>query len=377
MLDCTGARRVEHDRVEARQFGAVERTPVEVAVDCIDRPARAVGRGLQRQDGVARGFGGGDFPRHSKRERAEPGEQVGWPRGVADGRAHRGDQRRFTIGGGLEECARRQADRDPAERDGDRIGLIARFGTIAFVHRQPREPVAFAKAGQRLDRFEPDDVHSLERDVDPLVGEGQLHLRISLRREHRGEQFAQRSDQSEQCRVEDMAFVHVDDLVRGGGVEADQHAASCPPRAQARPAARARGRQIGQAELGRKPVLGERAGDPAGAKIGISRVGEVLELAPAAFGKVTAWRQLVARAFGQRAIVEQRVAGHREGDMLARRADPVTARGDAEDRLAHRSAIARGMAAIRSSAIIPGPASSAARPWSQTASHAASNEGRP
>ena len=44
----------------------------------------------------------------------------------------------------------------------------------------------------------------------------------------------------------------------------------------------------------------------------------MLELAAAALGKVAAWRHLVARARLERAVVEQHVAGHREGDMLAR-----------------------------------------------------------
>ena len=44
----------------------------------------------------------------------------------------------------------------------------------------------------------------------------------------------------------------------------------------------------------------------------------MLELAAAAFGKVAAWRLLVAGPGLERAVVEQHVAGHREGDMRAR-----------------------------------------------------------
>ena len=69
--------------------------------------------------------------------------------------------------------------------------------------------------------------------------------------------------------------------------------------------------------------------------------------------------------------------GTAKATMLPARADPVAARGDADDRIAHRSASVGGSAATRSSAIIPGPARSAARPWSQTAAQAASNAGMP
>ena len=109
------------------------------------------------------------------------------------------------------------------------------------------------------------------------------------------------------------------------------------------------------ANLGREAVLGERADDPAGAIIGIGRVGQMLELAPAAFGKVTAWRHLVARPLDQRPIVGDDVARHGEGAVLPAGADPVAARRDANDRIAHRSASVGGSAATRSSAIIPGP----------------------
>jgi hypothetical protein len=107
----------------------------------------------------------------------------------------------------------------------------------------------------------------------------------------------------------------------------------------------------------------------------------MLQLAPAAFGEVTAWRHLVVRARRQRAVVEQHVAGHREG-ACARSRDPVAARGDADDRLAHRSASARD----RGDEVVgdhPGPAISAARPCSHTRGagrlerrHAARPQGR-
>src|SRR5438067_7652279 len=102
----------------------------------------------------------------------------------------------------------------------------------------------------------------------------------------------------------------------------------------------------------------------------------MLQLAPAAFREVTAWRHLMMRSGRQRAIVEQGVSGHAPRHMTAARRDPVAARGDANDQFVHK-ATALGIAAARSSAIIPGPAISAARPCSQTAAQAASNGSSP
>ena len=89
----------------------------------------------------------------------------------------------------------------------------------------------------------------------------------------------------------------------------------------------------------------------------------MLELAPAAFRKVPAWRMLVMRAGQQRSVVLQHVAGDGERHVAAACRDAVAPRRDPDDGLAHSaSASAAGMAAARSSAIIRGPAISAARP---------------
>ena len=73
----------------------------------------------------------------------------------------------------------------------------------------------------------------------------------------------------------------------------------------------------------------------------------------------------------------QHVARRREGDMPPARGDAVAARGDADDRRRSQVGERAGCAATRSSAIIAGPAISAARPCSQTAAQAASNAGMP
>ena len=87
----------------------------------------------------------------------------------------------------------------------------------------------------------------------------------------------------------------------------------------------------------------------------------MLELASAALGEMTAGRVLVVRAGRKRPVVEQGVARNAEGDMAAACGHPVPARGNPDDQFVHK-AMASGIAAARSSAIIRGPAVSAARP---------------
>ena len=106
-------------------------------------------------------------------------------------------------------------------------------------------------------------------------------------------------------------------------------------------------------------MLGQRADNPRAAIIRISRVGQVLELAPAALREKAARRGLVACPPLYAAIIEQNVTWNGESDMAAAFRDAVTARGDPNDLLAHR---AEGMAATRSSAIMAGPAILAASP---------------
>src|SRR4051794_32364929 len=79
----------------------------------------------------------------------------------------------------------------------------------------------------------------------------------------------------------------------------------------------------------------------------------MLQLASAAFGKVTAWRHLMVRSERQRPIVEQGVSRDSPRHMAAALRYPVSTRGDADDQFVHpRSASAPGIAAARSSAIM-------------------------
>ena len=200
-------------------------------------PARRVA--IERQHRVARGFGGGDLARPAPARRC---------RARRTGRAARrapptASRTAATSAASPSAVAWRKAPGGKATGRPDRLivtgsRLVARLGAIAFVDRQPREAVALAKGGQRLDRVEPVDRDPLERDVDALVGQRQLDVaRRASAASSSPSKLAQRRDQREQPRVEDMAFEHVDDLVRPRGVEADQHAARPPCSARKRGAA--------------------------------------------------------------------------------------------------------------------------------------------
>ena len=117
------------------------------------------------------------------------------------------------------------------------------------------------------------------------------------------------------------------------------------------------------ADFGGEAMLGERSLDPRNEIAAKGLVIDMLQLAPAAFREMTAGRFLVMESRGQRSVVEQDIAGNSERYVAAARRHAIAARGDAHDRLVHcRSAKACGIASTRSSAIIPGPAISAARP---------------
>ena len=77
----------------------------------------------------------------------------------------------------------------------------------------------------------------------------------------------------------------------------------------------------------------------------------MLQLAPAAFGEVAARRLLMMRPERKRAIVENGVSGHSKWHVPAARRHAIPASGNPDDRLVHKSAMAAGIAAARSSAI--------------------------
>src|SRR5262245_52810646 len=90
---------------------------------------------------------------------------------------------------------------------------------------------------------------------------------------------------------------------------------------------------------------------------------------------MTAGRMLVTRAMLKRAVIQQHIPRDCKGHVTTARGDAVATSGDADDVFTHVSA--DGIAATKSSAIMAGPAISAARPCSQTAAEAASNASMP
>src|SRR5206468_8167803 len=107
-----------------------------------------------------------------------------------------------------------------------------------------------------------------------------------------------------------------------------------------------------RADLGREAVLVERGFDAQHEIIRICLVVGVLELTPAAFRKVTAWRHLMVRAEGKRPIVKYCVTGNAERHVTAACRHSIATGGDADDQLVHSIlASACGITAARSSAI--------------------------
>src|ERR1700752_247534 len=125
-------------------------------------------------------------------------------------------------------------------------------------------------------------------------------------------------------------------------------------------------------DVGRQVVLSQRSLDPPYEVSPISLVIGMLQLASATFREMSAWRFLMMRSRCKGAVLEQRVSRNAERHMPPARGHSVAAGRDPDDQLVHsRRASARGIDAARSSAIICGPAISAARPCSHTAAQAA------
>src|ERR1044072_1485783 len=133
------------------------------------------------------------------------------------------------------------------------------------------------------------------------------------------------------------------------------------------------GREQGRADLGLQIVRGERTGDAVDDELAPRAIVEMLELATAADGEMLAGRALVVRARDHGALGGDPVPRRRQRDMAAVAGHPVApARDTRDDIVVHRhSATASGIRPISASAMKAGPASRAARAWSQTAVSAA------
>jgi hypothetical protein len=119
---------------------------------------------------------------------------------------------------------------------------------------------------------------------------------------------------------------------------------------------------VRRANFGFQPMLRKRSGYARRAIVRVGSVGKVLQLAPATPGKQPAWRKLTAGSGLYRSIIQQDIAGNCKWDMATAGRNSISAGRDPDNCIAHKSASVAGMAFTRSSAIIPGPAASAARP---------------
>ena len=162
--------------------------------------------------------------------------------------------------------------------------------------------------------------------------------------------------------MKDMALDHVDDPVTAGLIKSDQYRSAYFQTAKGSAAAGIGRRKVGRTDFRFQPMLPQRAGHARRAIVCVGLIGQMLKLASTAFGKMPARRRLAAQAGLDRSVVEQDVARNCERDMASASRDPVPACRDPDNGLAHKSASATGMAFTRSSAIIRGPAASAARP---------------
>ena len=248
--------------------------------------------------------------RTRQRERAQPGEQVGGLPCFANRFTNRRNQRRLAVLGRLEEA--RRPGRPPGPTRSPSPAPAHRTSPAQAPGRGSAAPdVARRRRRQRLDRLQPFSADALEHHVDALVGQRQLHFGRPPRLEQRPEQRSQRRDQREQFGPQDVASRA---CRRSGATCAALKPSTTPfPIFSARRLAAAGCWAATDAVRGsRSPtMLRERTLDPRHEIAAIGFVVGMLQLAPAALGKVTAWRLLVMRPEND-APSSAGVAGDRE-----------------------------------------------------------------
>ena len=200
---------------------------------------------LQRRRGVARRLGGISRARR-QRERAEAGEQVGDRLRTGDRLAHRLDQRRFAVRRRLQEGA--EAGRSPGMPDkvivagcgSNRVSGPSPWSTLepreAVRHRERRSAASIAAS--------PSATTPLRSTSAPWSTSVSWTSAVRFGVQQAREQLPQRLHQREQLGPEDMAFAHVDDLVRLLGVEPEHRPLPHLHRPQRRPAPAVRRRQM-------------------------------------------------------------------------------------------------------------------------------------
>ena len=226
----------------------------------------------------------------------------------------RTDQRRLAVLRRLEERPDRERHRRAGQGHRHRLRLEQRLRPESAVDAQPREAVLHREDVSCSIASIPSGSTPSQQHVDALVDQRHLHLGGALRPEQRREQLAQRLEQGEQLGPQDVVLAHVDDPVRLLGIEAEHRRPA--PASAPRSVARRRlfgGDRCGGRISGVEAVLRQRGLDPRHQIAAIGLVIGMLQLAAAAFGKMTAWRHLVMRAEGQRPVVEHASPGTPNG----------------------------------------------------------------
>src|SRR5215207_2144284 len=195
---------------------------------------------FQRQHRVARGLGRVDLSGKRQGKGAKSREKVRDPARVTRCLPNAFNKRSLPIRGGLQEAADGKVHRKTGQGDRRRNRLVERLGSEALVNRQPGEPVALAKGGQRLHGLEALRFDPRERKIGALVDEGQLYFTRPPRLQKPAEKLSQGRDEVQQFGPQNVVLSHVDYAMGLGSVEPDDGASSDLQRTQAGPAAAVR-----------------------------------------------------------------------------------------------------------------------------------------
>ncbi len=113
---------------------------------------------------------------------------------------------------------------EAAQRDGDRLGFPTGFRAQAAIDGETGDAISLAEAGDRLRRGQTLGFDPLDEQIDTLVRLGQMKTRAPAALQQAPEQDAQGSDQREQGRRQDPAFLDVDQLMARSLAKADADA---------------------------------------------------------------------------------------------------------------------------------------------------------
>ena len=190
--------------------------------------------------GVARTFDGKHATLERQRESTESGKQIGNRPRVTDRAAYGVDQCGLPVPGRLEERALRHADGDARKRYRRLDRRPSRLRPDPVVDRQPREAMFASECVERFGSVKTLRDRSCNCKVDALIDAGERDRCALPIGKYVLQQAAQRCDEREQFRKQDVAFTQVNDVVALRLVEAENDRIAAPFGTQAGAAARAR-----------------------------------------------------------------------------------------------------------------------------------------